>query len=437
MDTREADQKTVAPKAPNGTAEPKQSTVSGPNAPAGRAPAITDDAETQKRGGPPKRVIFGILGVVALAAALWFGIPWLSYMMAHQGTDDARVDADAVAVTSRINEKINQILVDTNQEVKRGQLLIVLDNKDEIARLKQAQAQYDLAIANQRTTTLQGRGGVAQAQGELVTNQAQVPVAQAGVTQAAAQLQVSNAQLPAAQEAFNKAQADFARTQSLVSSGDEPSQNMDTARAAYAQASAQFRGARDQIAVAQANLSAAQERVNASNATIGAAQGGVTTAQGKLAQAADPSQVESAKAQLDLAKQNLTYTRVYAAIDGYVGEKNAEVGQTVAAGSTLMTLIPHRIYVTANFKETQMGNMRVGQPVDIKVDAYGGQTFHGHVVSINPASQNTYALVPAQNATGNFVKVTQRIPVRISIDDQSTDHPLRPGMSVETFVKTK
>ncbi len=370
-------------------------------------------------------------------AALWFGIPWLTYMLAHQGTDDARVDADAVAVTSRINEKINQILVDTNQEVRKGQLLIVLDNKDEIARLKQAQAQYDLAIANQRTTTLQGRGGVAQAQGELVTNQAQVPVAQAGVSQAAAQLAVSNAQLRAAQEAYNKAQADFSRTQSLVASGDVPSANMDTARAQSAQAAAQFRGARDQIAVAQANLSAAQQRVAAASATIQATQGGVTTAQGKLAQAADPSQVESAKAQLDLAKQNLTYTRIYAAIDGYVGEKNAEVGQTVAAGSTLMTLIPHRIYVTANFKETQMGNMRVGQPVDIKVDAYGKATFHGHVVSINPASQNTYALVPAQNATGNFVKVTQRIPVRISVDDQSTDRPLRPGMSVETFVKTK
>ncbi|HZY98156.1 MAG TPA: HlyD family secretion protein, partial [Candidatus Baltobacteraceae bacterium] len=104
---------------------------------------------------------------------------------------------------------------------------------------------------------------------------------------------------------------------------------------------------------------------------------------------------------------------------------------------TLLTLIPNHVYITANFKETQMGNMRVGQPVDIKVDAYKGATFHGHVESINPASQNTYALVPAQNATGNFVKVTQRIPVRISIDDPRSDMPLRPGMSVETSVKVK
>ncbi|HEY5425930.1 MAG TPA: HlyD family secretion protein, partial [Candidatus Tumulicola sp.] len=340
-------------------------------------------------------------------------------------------------VTSRIGEKIDRILVDANQPVKKGQLLIIMDNKDELARLKQAQAQYDLAMANQRTSTLQGRGGVAQAQGEVGSQQAQIPVAQAGVSQASAQLSVTSAQLPAAEQAYVKAQADLARTQSLVSTGDVPRAQLDAVRAEAAQAAAQLRGARDQIGVAQAGLSAAQQRVSASAATVSAAQGGLTTAQGKLQQAADPSQVESAKAQLDLAKQSLTYTRITSAIDGYVGEKSAEVGQTVSPGMTLMTLIPHKIYVTANYKETQMGSMRVGQPVDVKVDAYKGVTFHGHVESVNPASQNTYALVPAQNATGNFVKVTQRIPVRISIDDERSDMPLRPGMSVETYVKTK
>ena len=104
---------------------------------------------------------------------------------------------------------------------------------------------------------------------------------------------------------------------------------------------------------------------------------------------------------------------------------------------TLMTIVPHRVYITANYKETQMGRMRVGQPVDVHVDAYKGVTFHGHVASINPASENTYALVPAQNASGNFVKVTQRIPVRIDVDDMRADLPLRPGMSVETYVNVK
>jgi membrane fusion protein (multidrug efflux system) len=421
MDTREADQQTaVAPTAPNGV---------------GRHVSEEPPPE-QARTGPRKRVFFAIGGAIAIVLLLVFGIPWLRYALAHQSTDDARIDADPVAVTSRINEKIDRIFVDTNQEVRHGQLLILLNNKDEIARLRQAQAQYDLALANQRTTTLQGRGGVMQAQGDVGSQQAQVPVAQAGVAQAAAQLAATTSQLPAAQQAYAKAQADYARTQSLVGSGDVAAQQLDTVRAQAAQAAAEFRSAHDQIDVAQASLDAAQQKVAATSATVAAAQGGLASAQGRLQQAADPSQVESAKAQLDLAKQSLSYTHISSPIDGYVGERSAQLGQTVNAGMTLMTLIPHRIFITANYKETQMGSMRVGQPVDIKVDAYRGATFHGHVVSINPASQNTYALVPAQNATGNFVKVTQRIPVRISIDDQRSDMPLRPGMSVVTSVKT-
>ncbi len=343
-----------------------------------------------------------------------------------RGTDDARVDADPVAITSKINERIDQILVDTNDEVKKGQPLIVLDQSVENDQVRTAQAQYDLATANQDTTTLQSQGGLDQAQASTAD-------ATAGVAQAQAQVIQAQAQLPSAQAAYDKAQADYQRTASLVSTGDEPKQNLDTARAALAAAQAQLHDARAQISVAQAGLSAAQQKV-------AAAQGGVTTAQGKLAQSKDPSQVESANAQLAIAKKNLGYTHINSPIDGFVGEKSAEVGQTVSAGMTLLTVIPDapgKIWITANYKETQMGDMKVGQPVDISVDAYHGVTFHGKVLSINPASQNTYALVPAQNATGNFVKVTQRIPVRISIDDFRSDMPLRPGMSVETYVKVR
>ncbi len=319
----------------------------------------------------------------------------------------------------------------------KGQLLVVLDDQDERAKLQQAQAQYDLAVANQRTNTLQNQGGVTQASGDIAGAEAQVPVAVAGVAQADAQVRAAQALLPAAQADFSKAQADYARTQSLVSTGDEPAEQLDAMRSEQAAAAAHLRDAQDQINVASANYDAARGRVAASSAGVLSAQGGATTAQGKLDQASDPSQVESAKAQLDLAKQNLAYTHIYSAIDGYVGEKNAEIGQVVSAGLNVMTLIPDNVYITANFKETQMGGIKVGQPADISVDAYKGHTFHGHVTSINPASQNTYALVPAQNATGNFVKVTQRIPVRISVDDQSADLPLRPGMSVEANVKVK
>jgi membrane fusion protein (multidrug efflux system) len=375
--------------------------------------------------------------VVVLALALFWGVPWLQFMVSHEGTDDAHVAADEAAVTSKIPERIDRILVDTNQPVRRGQLLMVLDNKDELAKLRAAQAQYDLAVANQRATTEQGEGGVSQASGQIANVQADVPMAQAAVVQASAQLHAAQAQVPAAQEAYNKTQADLARATSLVHSGDVASQTLDAARAQSAGAAAQLRGAQDQVSVAAANVAAAEDRVTAAQAGVSAASGALTTAQGKLSQASDPSQVEAAGAQLYLAKQALGYTRIYASTDGYVGEKSAEVGQTIGAGMTLMTIVPHSVYITANYKETQMGRMRVGQPVEIKLDAYKGVTFHGHVASINPASENTYALVPAQNASGNFVKVTQRIPVRIDVDDQRADLPLRPGMSAETYVNVK
>ncbi len=415
MDTREVDQKTV----------PGQKT-NGPG-------SVADEP----RSGPRRRIIFAVVAVVVIVIAVIWGVPWLTYSLSHEGTDDAHVAADEVAVTSKIPERINRILVDTNQPVRRGQLLVVLDNKDELARLRAAQAQYDLAVANQRTTTEQGQGGVLQASGQIASAQAQVPMAQASVSQADAQLQAAQAQVPAAQQAYDKAQADFNRVSSLVKTGDVAAQQLDAVRAQSAGAAAQLRGAQDQVSVAQANVLAAQDRVEAANAGVSAASGGATTAEGKLAQASDPSQVEAAGAQLYLAKQNLKYTSIYASTDGYIGEKNVEVGQTIGAGITLLTIVPHNVYITANYKETQMGKMRVGQPVDVRVDAYKGVTFHGHVASINPASENTYALVPAQNASGNFVKVTQRIPVRIDVDDQRSDLPLRPGMSVETYVNVK
>lgn len=424
MDTREVDQQqTVRTPKGNGT---------------GPAPAAGPPVEPEEsRGRPRKRIFFAIAAIVVIAVAVIWGLPWLNFMLSHEGTDDAHVAADEVAVTSKIPERIDQILVDTNQRVHRGQLLIVLDNRDELARLRQAQAQYDLAMANQRTTTEQGQGGVSQASGQVATQQAQVPVAQDAVAQAGAQLHAAQAQVPAAQQAYDKAQADYNRATSLVSTGDVAAQTLDAARAEAAGAAAQLRGAQDQVAVAQQNVAAAQGRVTASDAAVTAASGALTAAQGKLAQAADPSQVEAAAAQLYLAKQNLNYTHIYAATDGYIGEKSAEVGQTIGAGITLMTIVPDHVYITANYKETQMGRMRVGQSAIIRVDAYRGVQFNGHVSSINPASENTYALVPAQNASGNFVKVTQRIPVRIEVDDQRADMPLRPGMSVETYVRVR
>lgn len=411
------------------------SPVIGPNG-AGSPPSAAD-AE-RERTGPRKRYVFGTLAALVILALLFFGIKWFLYARVHETTDDAHVDANVVSITSKIGERVKRILVDTDQPVRKGELLIVLDSADERARAQQAQANLQLAIQTQQAATEQGLGGVTQADASVGGAAAGVTQAQAEVLAARAQVRAAQAQVPAAAQALAKAAADLQRAQSLVATGDLPREQLDAARAAQAQAASQYRAAHDGVNVALANLNAAQERVATAQAAVGAAQGGVTEARGKLSQAQAPSQIAAARAALDIAEQNVAYTQIRAPISGYIGERNVEVGQTVQAGMALLTEIPDSVFVTADYKETQTGDMRPGQEVDIHVDAYKGVTFHGRVLSINPAAQNTYALVPAQNSTGNFVKVTQRIPVKISIDDADPKrYPMRPGMSVETSVKVR
>lgn len=414
--------------------------------------AVQEPPKVEKTPNPNTRRVMMILGALAVLALLVWGVKFFLYARAHQSTDDARIDASTVSVTSKISERVNAILVDTDQQVHKGQVLIQLDDRDERSRLDQAQAavnaqraqaaaaQSNVALTQQTVAAqaTESLGGITAAQSGISGAQANVDVARAGVTTA-------QAGVPAAQEALSRANADLRRTQSLVSTGDIPRSQLDAARANSAAAEAQYEQA-------IANVSAAQDRLAAASTSIGSAQGQLSTAQGKLQESTSPARiaasqaqanaayanVASLQAQLQFAKDQMSETRIVAPVDGYVGEKNVDVGQTVAPGTSLIAIIPsHNIFVTANFKETQVGSMRAGQPVDIRIDAYKGIVFHGHVVAINPASQNTYSLIPAQNASGNFIKVTQRIPVKIAFDNPPADKPLRPGMSVEASVLVK
>ncbi len=397
--------------------------------------SVTREQQTSVTRFRPLLIVVGI--VVAIIVLIW-GIRWYDYARVHQSTDDARVDANTVAITSKINERVDRILIDTDQPVHQGQLLIVLDSASERAAFDQARANLQLALQNRQSGIQQGSGAVTQAQAEVQGAAVQVPVAQAGAAAAQAQVQVAQAALPGAEQSLARARADYQRTQALVASGDLPRQQLDAARAAYAQAQSQYRAAQDNVNVAIANLNAAQQKIDAAQAGVSAAQGGAQSAQGKLSQAQGPASVAVAQAVVAIAQTNLANTRIVSPIDGHVGEKQVEAGQTVGAGMPLLTLIPNRVFITANYKETQVGSMHPGQPVDIHVDAYKGVTLHGRVIAINPASQNTYALVPTQNSTSNFVKVTQRIPVKISIDDADPrTYPMRPGMSVETAVRIR
>jgi membrane fusion protein (multidrug efflux system) len=412
--------------------------------------AQTTSTEGRKRPAWLRPALIGG-GAIVVLLALIFGVRWLVYALAHQTTDDAQVGADTVVVTSKIAERVAGIFTDTNQPVHKGQLLIQLDDRDERTKVEQAQAalnaqnaqvraaQENVALtqAQQGAQNTQNSGGIAAAQAQIANSEGQY-------ANALQQLSVARAAVPGAKASLDQANADLARTQSLVGSGDAPRQQLDAARAVQANAAANYQQARDRVTAAQA-------QANAAKALITASQGQLQTAQGKLAESDTPykvttqaaqaqaqqAQAGSLAAQLQQAKDSLSYTQIHAPIDGYVGEKVVEIGQTVQPGTTLLNLVPNRTYVTANYKETQIGDMKPGQEVDIAVDAYKGTAFKGHVDAIGPASQNQFALVPAQNATGNFVKVTQRVPVRIVVDNPPADKPLRPGMSVETSVKVK
>jgi membrane fusion protein (multidrug efflux system) len=442
-------------------------------------PSGTPPAAEERRLPPGTRRALIVAGAIALLVLLFFLIRFIAYARTHQTTDDAMIDADQVDVTSKISERVDRILVDTNQQVKRGQVLVQLDDRDETARLAQAQAGAQAAAAQaraaqanvtlaretQQAQNAENTGAIVQAQSGIEgagANAASATdvTAQARAEQAAAlaDLRVARDAVPGAYQTMLKTAADLRRTQSLVTTGDLSQSQLDAARAAYQAARSSYTQAQANVGAAAANVSAAEQKVSAqansaagSAAQIGIQEGSLQTAQGKLAESSAPSrvttqtaqadaaaaQVATAKAQLKTAQDQLSYTRIRSAIDGYVGAKNVEIGQTISPGNSLMTIVPNTVYITANYKETQLGDMHPGQPVDINVDAYNGVKFHGHVENISPASQNRFSLVPAQNATGNFVKVTQRVPVRVVFDNPDPNYPLRPGMSIETSVKVK
>jgi membrane fusion protein (multidrug efflux system) len=451
-----------------------------------KAPAATPgtiDAESgrSERGvSPVLRLALIVGGVIVLLAVIIFGVRYLAYATTHETTDDAMIDADEVQLTSKIGERVEQILVNTNQRVNKGQLLIQLQDTDERTRVVQAQAavaaQQAQARAAQENVVLtrdtqqaqntQNSGAIAQAQAGITSadaqaksSQQQIDVAKAAVDAAQAEYKAAQDGLPGALQNERKAEADYRRAASLVSTGDFSQAQLDAARAQYESARSSYAQAQADVSASLANVDEAQQKLDAqvfstssTQAQIGAQQAMLTTAQGKLLESDAPSrvpaqqaqaqaagaQVASLQAQLRAALDQLSYTRIVSPINGYVGQKNVEIGQTVSPGQSLMTLIPvSPIYVTANYKETQIGHMKVNQEVDVNVDAYSGVKFTGHVENLSPASQNEFSLVPAQNATGNFVKVTQRVPVRIVFDNPDPNYPLRPGMSVEASVKVK
>lgn len=451
------------------------------------APAVsTPELEKEQPTAPaPKKknrkpIIFAVAGTGLIAASI-FGYRYWNYASTHTETDNAQVTGHVHQVSSRINGTVSAVAVNDNQQVKQGQLLVKLDPSDlqvkalqakaalETAKRQANAAESNISLASETTQakTTQAQGDISGAVASISTAQAAVTEAQAGIPAAQAAVAEAKAGIPAAQAQVAQAEATLQRTQTdynryatLFQQGAVPRQQLDSAKAAYDVALAQKNVALQGVQQAQARVAQAQEGVAKAQAKLAQAQEGVTSAQAKLQQSkgglqqatASGQQTEVNRAQYDAAKASisqaeaslkdaqlqLSYTNILAPASGIVGRKTVEVGQRVQPGSPLMAIVENDYWITSNFKETQLKDVKPGQLVEIKLDAFPGRTFVGHVDSISPASGAQFALLPPDNATGNFTKVVQRIPVKITFDSKSIqgyESRITPGMSATVSVE--
>jgi membrane fusion protein (multidrug efflux system) len=354
-----------------------------------------------------------------------------------------------------VNGTVTNVLVDDNQQVKTGQLLVKLDPRDYQNRVQQAEAaintasrQAQAARSNINLASGNAAASTTQAQGEVESAQAAISTAGAAVREAQAGIPAAEAAVAQAEANLQRAQADFNRYNNLFQQGAIPRQQLDTARATYQVAVAQRNVAQQGVAQAEAKLAQAREGVTRAQAQLAAARGGLAQAKvGGVQTEVNRSQYQAAQAQIAQAQANLkdaqlqlSYTNITSPAQGRVGRKTVEVGQRVQPGQPLMAIVDNNYWVVANFKETQLEDMQPGEPVEIKLDSFPNHPFIGRVDSISPASGAQFALLPPDNATGNFTKIVQRIPVKIVLDAQSIkgyESRIVPGMSAEVSVKVK
>jgi membrane fusion protein (multidrug efflux system) len=392
-----------------------------------------------------------LAALLVVAAAGYF--VWRYYSV-RESTDDAQIDAYTHQVSAKVGGRVERVYVIDNQTVKAGEVLVQIDPRDYQAALDHARAdlassQADLRAAQSgvpiTATTTASRQNTADA-GVQAAN-AGLAASEKEVAAAGAQLDAAQARLREAEARNALAQADLARMKMLIEKDEISRQQYDAAVSEARSTAAGVDAAKAAVANAQQGVQVAQSHVAQSQAALAQAHAAVqaaTTAPQEVAvsraqSGAAQAKVELAQATLAQAELNLQYTTVTAPIDGVTGNRSVQLGEVIQAGQPLMAVVPiEDIWVTANFKETQLKNMRPGQPAIISVDAYGGREYRGHIESIAPATGARFSLLPPENATGNYVKVVQRVPVRIRIEKgQDPEHLLRPGMSVIATVITQ
>ncbi len=366
------------------------------------ADAAPQDAALPKTTGRRNFVVLLVLGGL-VAVGLLFGVPWYLHARNFESTDDAFIEGHVIRIDPKVAAYVTAVHFDDNYQVKKGDLLLELDPRDFDVALDRAQTQ----LAQSRAEVLRAQAGVEQAQAQSAQAQAQVEQQTAQVTQSGAQ--------------FALAQINYDRNNSLYSKDMKAisKEQVDTTKANFDAAQGSFDSAKAFLNAAKANLNAVRAAADSAAAQLVAAQADVRTAE-----------VAVRDAQLQLS-----YTKIYAPSAGRVTQKAVEPGDYVTVDQALLSLVPPVVWVTANFKETQLTHMKPGQPVDIHVDPFPDRRFTGRVDSIQRGTGSRFSLLPPENATGNYVKVVQRVPVKITFATDSGDLPmLGPGMSVEPEV---
>lgn len=436
----------------------------------------SEENSPKKKNRKPIYVVAAVLLIAAVG-----GLAYWIYARRYETTDDAFIESDIVQVSPRVSAYITKVHVKENQFVRKGDLLVELDARDFEARLAQAQADLAVARARQgralasvdltRQTTSAGKfqalsnvqtaqTNVAQTRLASDAKQTAIFQAQTAVKTAQSNLAGAQAQIPSAESAVEMAQADADRYRELYARGDISGQRQQQAMTALQAAQAELNALKKRVEAEQskvdeanANVALARKEYQAARAQIETTKSQVNESAGKLREsetapqriAVDESEVTTADAQIRRAEAAVTqaeleigHTKIYAPEDGYVTRRAVQEGRFVQPGAALMAISQSGVWVIANFKETQLGRMAVGQPVDIYVDAYPGRVFRGKIESFQAGTGSRFSVLPAENASGNFVKVVQRVPVKIVFDEKPDDaQMLFPGMSVQPKVKVR
>ncbi len=395
-----------------------------------------EDTQSVTPNSRRKSIAIVVVVILALVAA---GLYWRSTYT--EDTDDAQVNGHMIQVSARVGGQVAKVYVDENQVVKAGDVIAELDPSDYKVAVENAEAALASAQANAEAANVNVPITTVNTGSTLRSADAGLTSAHAAVEQAEQQLEAAQAQVAQAKANNTKAQADLERYKPLVEKDVISKQQFDAAVAAADSTKAALSSARHSEKAAEDGVSEAKERETQAAANQKFAQTGPqqVVAQSARAKQAE-AQVQEAQAHLDQANLNLSYTKIVAPTAGIITRKSVEINQNVAPGQNLTMLVSlEGLWVTANFKETQLRHMAAGQPVEIEVDATG-KTYHGKITQIGGATGSVLSLFPPENATGNYVKVVQRVPVRVDFTDLASEdpnHELRPGLSVEPKVRVK